>query len=106
MSHIEIFGYLLAMIAVIAFLVLIFRRKPDIDFLQEEQSNGKITNSVMRLAFLVMIAYILFYITYQVFHKQPVDVVLVVTVAGIATGGKVGQKYLEAKSDPPTTPAP
>jgi len=53
-----------------------------------------------------MIAYILFYITYQVFHSKTVDVVLVVTVAGIATGGKVGQKYLEGKSDPPTTPAP
>lgn len=108
MTHIEIFGYLLISVAVIAFLAIIFRSKSEIDYLQEiDKKTGKKSNSIMRLMFVVMIGYALFYITYQVMHKLAVDIVLVVTLVGIATGGKVGQKAMEGKepTNPPETPA-
>ena len=73
--------------------------KADFGFLQEQMPDGKTSNSSSRLVFLVGWFFLLIMIGYMVW-TQKIDLGLIATVAGIVSGQKLYQKYLESQNAP------
>lgn len=91
MEPFAIISYAIAVIAVIVFTILIFRKKADIDYLQEySQKLSKVINSSTRIAFFLLHGWVIFYMSYQTVHDKVIDLVVVLTVLSVAWGGKAG----------------
>jgi hypothetical protein len=91
MEKLILLSYLIALIAVIVFVILIFRKKADIDYMQEyDKTLSKVVNSSTRIMFFALHGWVIFYMTYQMLHDKSIDLMVVITILSIAWGGKAG----------------
>lgn len=91
MKAFEIFSYGIALIGLIVFVILIFRRPAEVDYMQEwDRKLNKIINSSTRIMFFILHGWLIFYMSYQVMHDKPIDIMVVITILTVAWGGKAG----------------
>ena len=91
MKPLELASLIIALIGVIVFVILIFRKPADIDYMQEwDKKINKIINSSTRIMFFILHGWLLFYMSYQVVHDKAIDIMVVMTILGVAWGGKAG----------------
>ena len=96
MTVIQIILYFLLVIACSALLIIIFRSKADVDYLQEEK-DGRIINSSTRIIFFVGNALVVWYVVYQVTNQRVVDLMLVIALAGLANSIKMWSKIKDPR---------
>jgi hypothetical protein len=94
MITLNIILYGLLIVACIAFLIIVFRSKGEVDYLQEEK-NGKIINSSTRMIFFIGNFLMIWYVAYQVTHDKAVDIILVSGLAAFSNGVKIWKGYQE-----------
>jgi hypothetical protein len=102
MKTIEMLSYLIALIGVIVFVILIFRKTAEIDYMQEyDHKISKVINSSTRIMFFVLHGWVIFYMTYQMLHDRTIDLIVVLTILGIAWGGKAGIDAIKKQKSTP-----
>jgi len=104
MDKLTWFSYAIALIGVVVFVILIFRKKADIDYMQEwDKKINKVINSSTRIMFFALHGWAIFYMTYQMLHDKTIDLVVVGFVLTVAWGGKAGIDAIK-KDKPNGTP--
>jgi hypothetical protein len=96
--------YGMLVVACGAGLIILFRPKADLDYMQEYK-NGMKVNSSTRIIFIAGNILVIWYVVYQVVNKLPIDSLAVTLIAGFANGTKLYQGY-QNKKEKEDNPAP